>query len=302
MTKHDDTTILVTGSTGTVGSEIVKQLASPSSVHGVIKAAVHSRDKAEKFKPYNSVAIVDIDYIRPETIADALENVDKLFWLTPLAPNMAEIASNLVKEAKKNDVRYIVKLSVMGAEAEPGITIGRVHRQEEEIIEESGIPYTFLRCSAFMQNFVNIYGHTIKTQNAFYRPAGDGKVSFVDVRDIAAVATEILTKSNAKKSQQHENKAYVITGEDALSSSQAAEILSKEIGKKISYIDIPEEDARKAMKEAGIDGWHVDALMELYRIIRADHASQTTATVEEIIGRKPLSLAQFAKDYVEFFR
>ncbi|PWU82635.1 MAG: NAD(P)-dependent oxidoreductase [Candidatus Nitrosopolaris wilkensis] len=302
MTKHDDTSILVTGSTGTVGSEVVKQLASPSSVHGVIKAAVHSRDKADKFKSYNSVEIVDIDYNRSETIADALENVDKLFWLTPLAPNMTEISSNLVKEAKKNDVRYIVKLSVMGADAEPGTTIGRVHRQEEKIIEESGIPYTFLRCTAFMQNFVNFFGPTIKTQNAFYIPAGDGKVSFVDVRDIAVVATEILTKSNAKKSQQYENKAYAITGEEALSYSQAAEILSNEIGKKISYIDIPEEDARKAMKEAGIDGWHVDALMELYRIIRADHASQTTATVEEIIGRKPLSLAQFAKDYVEFFR
>ena len=136
------------------------------------------------------------------------------------------------------------------------------------------------------------FGRTIKTQNAFYIPAGL----------LAVVATEILTKSNAKKSQQHENKAYVITGEEALSYSQAAEILSNEIGKKISYMDIPEEDARKAMKEAGIDGWRVDALMEFYRIIRADHASQTTATVEEIIGRKPLSLAQFAKDYVEFFR
>ena len=65
---------------------------------------------------------------------------------------------------------------------------------------------------------------------------------------------------------------YVITGEEALTYSQAAEILSNEIGKKISYMDIPEEDARKAMKEAGIDGWHVDALMQLYRIIRADHA------------------------------
>jgi uncharacterized protein YbjT (DUF2867 family) len=302
MTKNGDRTILVTGSTGTVGSEVVKQLASPSSGHVVIKAAVHSRDKAEKFKAYNSVEIVDLDYNRPETIADALRNTDKLFLLTPLGPNMTEISSNLVKEAKKNDVGYIVKLSVMGADAEPGTAIGRVHRQAEKIIEESGIPYTFLRCSAFMQNFVNVFGHTIKTQNAFYIPAGDGRVSFVDVRDIAVVAAEILTKSNAKKSQQYDNKAYIITGEEALSRSQAAEILSKEIGKKISYIDIPEENARKGMKEAGMDAWHVDALMELYRIIRAGHASQTTGTVEEIIGRKPLSLAQFAKDYVEFLR
>ncbi len=105
---------------------------------------------------------------------------------------MPEIASSLIREAKKNDIKYIVKLSVLDADAEPGIMIGRLHRQEEKIIEESKIPYTFLHAGAFMQNFMNYFGQTIKTQNAFYLPAGDGKVSFVDVRDIAAVATEIL--------------------------------------------------------------------------------------------------------------
>jgi uncharacterized protein YbjT (DUF2867 family) len=84
---------------------------------------------------------------------------------------MTDIYSNLVKEAKKNDVKYIVKLSVMGADAEPGNTIGRLHRQEERIIKESGIPYSFLRPTAFMQNFVNYYGLTIKNENAFYLPA-----------------------------------------------------------------------------------------------------------------------------------
>src|SRR6476661_2017303 len=118
----------------------------------------------------------------------------------------------------------------MGADIEPGITIGRLHRQEEKIIEESGIPYTFLRPGAFMQNFVNFFGQTIKNESAFYLPTRDGKVSFVDVRDIAAVATEILlTKSDG--SQQHKNKAYDITGHEALSYSQVAEILSKVIGR-----------------------------------------------------------------------
>jgi uncharacterized protein YbjT (DUF2867 family) len=91
--------------------------------------------------------------------------------------------------SKKNGgVKYIVKLSVMGADAEPATTIGRLHRQEEKVIEESRIPYTFLRPTSFMQNFVNIYGPGIKSKNAFYMPGGDAKVSFVDVRDIASVA------------------------------------------------------------------------------------------------------------------
>jgi len=73
----------------------------------------------------------------------------------------------LINEAKKNNVKHIVKLSVLDADAEPGILIGRWHRQEEKNIEEAGIPYTFLRSGAFMQNFINYFGQTIKTQDTF---------------------------------------------------------------------------------------------------------------------------------------
>jgi uncharacterized protein YbjT (DUF2867 family) len=113
MTKHDERTILVTGSTGTVGSEVVKQLASPSVGYGIIKAAVHSYDKSYKFKGYDSVEIVNLDYRRQETSTRVLKNVDKIFLLTLPALDMTDICSNLLKEAKKNDVKYIVKLSVM---------------------------------------------------------------------------------------------------------------------------------------------------------------------------------------------
>lgn len=125
----------------------------------------------------------------------------------------------------------------MGADADLE-TFGRSHRQAEKIIEESGIPYTFLRPNGFMQNFLNYYGQSIKTQSAFYLPAGDGKLGLVDVRDIAAVAVEVsLTKGNGSE-QQNENKSCDITGPEALPYSQAAETLSKEIGNKISYVDI----------------------------------------------------------------
>ena len=244
-----------------------------------------------------------MDYNKSETIVDALNGVDKLFLLTLPTPNMTEITSSLINEAKKNDVKHIVKLSVIDADADPGIMITRLHRQEEKIIEESGIPYTFLRAGAFMQNFINFFGQTIRTQNAIYLPAGDGKVSFVDVRDIAAVATEILlTKNNGTKNkQQHEYKKYGITGNEALSYSQGAEILSNALGRRISYVNITEEDARKAMKKMGMEDWLVDALMELYRVIRFGYASQTTTVVEQITGHKPISLEQFARDYANFF-
>ena len=294
-------TILVTGATGTVGSEVVKQLASSDQRgQSVIRAAIHSQNKADKFKSDNkTVEIVNFDYNKPDTIADALDHIDTLFLVTLPAPNMANISSSLVKEAKKNGVKYIVKLSVMKADAEPGFTVGRLHRQEEKIIEESGIPYTFLRPTSFMQSFVNFYSQTIKTQNAFYLHAGDVRFSFVDVRDVAAVAVKLLTKNGS----QHKNKAYGLTGQEALSYTQAAEILSKETGKKISYIDIPEEDARKGLKQIGFEDWLIDAVIEGFNyFITGGYGSQRTTVVEQVTGRRPILFAQFAKDYADSFK
>jgi len=299
------TTILVTGATGTVGNEVVKQLVSSSDHNNiVIRAAVHSQDKADNFKTYGkSVETVNMDYNKPETIADALNHVDKLFLLTLPAPDMA-VYSNLLEEIREynGNINHIVKLSSMAAAAEKtglGTIIGRIHREEEKIIEESKIPFTFLRPPAFMQNFITQFGYTIRTQDAFYVPAGDAKISFIDARDIAAVSVKALTSND---NQQYIGKAYMITAQEAISYRQAAEILSKQVGRRISYVDIPEEDSRKGMKQNGMDDWLIDAIMEFYTIIKAGHASKTTNEVEQIIGRKPISFSQFAKDYAEFFR
>jgi uncharacterized protein YbjT (DUF2867 family) len=181
--------------------------------------------------------------------------------------------------------------------------IGRLHRQEEKMIEESGIAYTFLRSSAFMQNFVNYYGYTIKTQNAIYLPTGEGKVSFVDVRDLGAVAAKLLiTYNNHGKRSQHENKPYVVTGPEALSYSQVAQIISKEIGRMISYIDTPEKDAHKAMKSMGMEDWLIDSILEEFYNTKVGNRSKTTNTVEQIIGRKPNSFARFVRDYADAFK
>jgi len=304
--NDQEKTILVTGATGTVGSEVVKQLTSisPSSSGHKIRAAVHSKNKADKLKQFDNkrVEIVELDYAKPETVADALNKVDNLYLQTLPIPDVTDICSNLVKEAKKNNVKYIVKLSAMGADSDPRSTILRLHGEEEKIIADSGIAYTFLRPPAFMQNFVTQFGHTIRTQNVFYVPAGDAKMSFVDARDIAAIAVGMLTNNSNGGSQQRHNKAYDITAQDALSYRQVADILSNEVGKKISYIDITEDGVRKGMEQIGMSDWFIDIMIELFRIIRAGYGSETTAAVEHITGRKPISFAQFAKDYAEVFR
>jgi len=287
-------TILVTGATGTVGSEVVRQLSTKGQM--IIRAAARSANNST-FKDLKSVEIVELDYNKPETLATSFKDVDKLFLLTPFQSDMLDLTSNLLNAAKKSGVKYIIKQSVMGADAQPGITPGRLHRQAEKIIEESGIPFSFLRPNFFMQNFVNFYSPMIKSQGALYAPAGDGKVSFVDVRDIAAVAVQALISDN-----QHKGKAYSITGPEALSYGQTAEILSKGLGTEIKYVNIPDEDARKGMKDTGMDDWSANSLIEFFDITRKGYASDITSVVEELTGRKATSFSQFVKDYAEAFR
>ncbi|HZA07939.1 MAG TPA: SDR family oxidoreductase [Nitrososphaeraceae archaeon] len=292
-------TILVTGATGTVGSEVVKQLLSARGGEEdiIVKAAARSANDST-FRNLR-VQIVQLDYNKPDTLSSALRGIDKLFLLTPFQSNMVDLTSNLVNEAKNAGVKYIVKQSVLGADAEPSITPGRLHRQAEKIIEESGIPFTFLRPNFFMQNFITFYSNFIKTQGAFYVPAGDAKASFVDVRDIAAVAVQALSKSGTAN---HIRKAYDITGGEAISYGQAAEILSKEIGKKVNYVNISDEDARKGMKDMGADEWTINSMIELFGITRAGYLSEISAAVEQVTGNKPIPFSQFARDYAGAFK
>ena len=161
------------------------------------------------------------------------------------------------------------------------------------------MPFTFLRPNSFMQNFVTFFAQTIKNQNAFYLAAGDGKVSFVDVRDIAAIAVDSLVDGVGS---QHEGKAYNITGGEALSFEQAAEILSEKVGKKINYVNISNEDVRKGMKDMGADEWAINSMIEWFGIIKAGYPSAISPTVEQITGNKPISFSQSANDYADVFK
>jgi uncharacterized protein YbjT (DUF2867 family) len=290
-------TILVSGATGTVGSEVVKQLISHGGVN--VKAAARSVEKIKNLG--DRIKTVYIDYNKPESQKEAFKDVDKLFLLTPDVPNAHELASNLVNEAKKAGVRHIVKQSVMGADEGAEVGTMRLHRKAEKIIEESGIPYTFLRPNEFMQNFINFLGHSIKNNNAFYLPLENARVSDVDVRDIAAVAVKALTE-NGDNNNRYNNKTYLITGPEALSYHQMAELLSNATGKNISYVSISEEESRAGMKEMGMDNWLINTISELSNYFKKGNAAQVSSAVEEVTRKKPITFSQFANDYAEVFR
>ena len=289
-------TILVTGATGTVGSEVVKQLSSNALSYN-IKTGVHSIENANKVQKYDRVKAVQIDYDKMEGVESAFKDVDKLFLLTHPSSKTVEHESNLVTEAKKSGIKHIVKQSIMRADLGADVEAMRLHRQAEKLIEESGIPYTFLRPNEFMQGFINFQGTAIKSNNAFYIPAENAKVSFVDARDIAAIAVKALVDGD-----KHYNKTYMVTGPEALSYHQAADKLSNATGKKIDYVNISEEEAREALKETGMDDWLINTILGLYTLYRNDYASEVSYAVEEVTGRKATNFVEFATDHADAFR
>jgi len=289
-------TILVTGATGTVGSEVLKQLSNDASSYN-IKAGVHSIENANKVQQYDRVKVVQLDYDNMEGVESAFKDVDKLFLLTHPSSKTVEHESNLVTEAKKSGIKHIVKQSIMRADLGADVEAMRLHRQAEKLIIESAIPYTFLRPNEFMQGFINFQGTTIKSNNAFYVPAEDAKVSFVDARDIAAIAVKALVEGD-----KHYNKTYMVTGPEALSYHQAADKLSNATGRKIDYVNISEEETRDALKETGMDDWLINTILGLYTVYINDHASEVSSAVEEVTGRKATTFVEFATDHADAFR
>ena len=282
--------IVVTGATGTVGSEVVRQLNAAGQK---VRALVRDPAKAEKLKGAN-VEIAKGDLTQPETVRAALQGAAKLFLMYTRA-NLPAVEAKVVEEAKKAGVKHIVYLSVMGAEMEPGIALGRGHRATEKAIEAAGIQHTFLRPSGFMTNMFNNLD-SIKAQGKFYGPWGDGKMGLIHPADIAAVAVKALTTPG------HEGKAYVLTGSESINNGEQAKILGQAVGKPIEYIAVPPEAAADSMLKGGMPKGYVDMLIEFSGAVRAGFTAATTGDVEKVLGRKPKTFADWSKENAAAFK
>ncbi|WP_242926801.1 SDR family oxidoreductase [Pontibacter vulgaris] len=286
-------TILVTGATGTVGREVVKQLSMLDDIR--VRAGVHSLIKGENLRRLPDVEVVEMEFENPESLHAAFTHADKVFMITPFAYDQVEQARILVDEAKRADVQHIVRLSASGADAEPGIQLGRWHREIERDIEQSGISYTHLRPTSFMQNFVNYCAESIKQEGKFYMPVGDGKVSYVDVRDVAAVGVEALIGNG------HEGQAYEISGPEALSHTEIADIFSQVLKTDIQYVDVPEHTALQSMLSQSMPEWMANAMLELYGVYKSGYGCHVTDTVQRVVGRPARSFLHFVQDYNHCF-
>jgi uncharacterized protein YbjT (DUF2867 family) len=214
--------------------------------------------------------------------------VERIFLVGPVTPDLTDLERKATDEIKRSQVKQVVKLSAMG---DNSATFPRQHHASEDYIRASGVGYTLLRPNGFMQNMVFYNGQSIRTQNTFYGSQGDGKVSHIDLRDIAAVAVKALTEDG------HSGKVYTLTGPEALTNARIAEILSAQLGREIKYVDLPPGQMKQALLSVGTPEWNANAILDLAELYRKGKASAVTDDVERILGRKPTSFEQFSRDY-----
>lgn len=264
--------VLVTGATGNVGRGVLRRLRQRGAAVRVARDA-------------------GLDFARPETFADAVRGCDAVFLLRP--PSIANVRATLnpfIDQAAAGGVRHIVFLSVAGAQNNRLLP----HRAVEDHLRASTLGWTLLRPGFFADNLGGAYRRDIVEEGRLYVPAAAGRVAFIDAEDIAAVAVMALLQPQA-----HASKAYWLTGPEALSFAQAAELLTQELGRPIRY------------QPASIGGyaWHLKtrrslpllqiAVQALLHVgLRSGAAEPVSPQVEALLGRSARTL----RDYIRASR
>ena len=282
--------ILVTGVTGTIGSYLVEKL---TALGAQMEVFVRSPQQAEAFAARGINSFIG-DFAHKETLAPALEGVEKLFLLSAANPQQVEWQGNMIEAARRAGVQHIVKLSASCAGPFPHLPIKRWHYETEEQLKECGVPYTFLRPNCFMQNSLH-WARTIREKGVFYLPVGDAKVSQVDARDIAAASAAVLTGSG------HESQSYEITGSEAITFEEVADHLSAALGKEVCYVRTTFEESRQNMIGYGMEEWLASAVTQTYHLMSEGGSQHVNDNVAQLTGNAPITFAQFARDHAERF-
>lgn len=277
--------ILVLGALGNVGAEVVKALQS--SGKPVRAADLFPEKITQRFG--DAVEAVPFDFGKAETFGPAFQGIERAFILRP--PQITDIKKYMIpamEAAKTAGVKHFVFLSLIGIEQNTIVP----HYKVEQYLKSSGMSYTFLRCSFFMQNLNTVHRAEIRDQDEIFVPVGKTRTSFIDVRDIGAVAAAALTQPG------HENKAYDLTGPEGLDYYQVADLFTAVLSRKITYKNpsgfsfFLSQIRKSPLMFALVTTW-------LYSNTKSGMADQVTGEVKRLTGREPIRLKQYIQDYKE---
>jgi uncharacterized protein YbjT (DUF2867 family) len=272
--------LLITGATGNVGRALVSHLDAAGVTFRVLV-----RDTRRAAALPARVKRVVADLGEPATLKSAFDGVTGLFLLVP--GTGLDHATHALAAAQAAGARHIVLLSSFNALGDPIPPMGRWHHAREELIRTSGIPFTFLRPSGYMTNALD-WLPTIRQQGFVLDPTGPGRHAPIDPADIAAVAARVLTDND------HYGTEYVLTGSQALTVAEMVDILAHAIGRHLEarQTATPAEAVRFRYPN-GAPQQLADAIIESLTHARADTVGLRTDTVEQLLGRKPTTFADW---------
>ena len=277
---------LIVGGTGLVGGAIRVALSKRS-------ARVRATTRHRKPSDVPNTEWVQCDLCRDPLPTDLFADIQRAFLMAPTGHvDQYAVLSPLILAAKRAGVERIVLMTAQGVDASEEIPF----RKAELELRDAGIDSAIIRPAWFMQNFHTFWGDAIRRRGRIELPAGDGKVVFVDTRDVAAVAQALLTADSI------ENCEIDVTGQEVLNHAQAASILSDATASRIEYEDIDPDRFLRTLIAEGIAPDYAALIAAMFDEVRAGGPIRTTSHVQRLTGRAPRSLFTYGRDHSEQLR
>ena len=287
--------ILITGAAGMNGSAVVHEFVRNKTP---VRALVRDRGRVGALASFPEIELVEGDMRRPETLGPALDGVERALMISSANSQMVETQCAFVDACRKARVRHVIKFS--GKESGIGFDPRKfrytaMHEEIEDYLEASGLTWTHVRPSQFMQVYLREVP-TITARNALFLPFDNIMLSPIDVGDIAKITFRLLTVVG------HEGKSYDMTGPEALSMVDIAERISRVVGRTIRYVNVSPEERRTALLAAGLPAQFVDDLDDQAAERRRHPESQVCLDAHALFGVRPTRFAEFAERHAAEFR
>jgi uncharacterized protein YbjT (DUF2867 family) len=277
--------ILVTGATGNTGQEIATLL---QAANHPFRAMVRSK-KNRDIVIARGMSCVDGDFDAPESMVKALEGVDRAYLVCTPDSQLVRRETAFIDAAKAAGVQHIVKCSAFWADPNGASGTLRNHGVVEEHLAKSGLGWTSLRPTGFMQTFVLVSWDMVQ-RGGYMNAAGEGGMPLVDVRDVAAVAVKALTEDT------HDGKTYDLTGPENLTFERQAVLIGEALGKRVRYIPATEAELTRLADMMGVDPVSKEHMIAIMRLVREGRFDPTTTTTVRDLGVTPTTFQIFLQD------
>ena len=284
--------ILLTGATGTAGSFIANEFVRDRVP---VRILVRNRAKAAGLENVPIVEIAEGDMSRPSNLGSALDGVDRVLMISAPLMDMVETQNTFIDAAKAAGVRHVIKFSGLDARQDTTFPFGLMHKDIEEHLEKSGLAWTHLRPTGFMQEYLR-EAPSIINDGAFYLALGDVRLNPVDLVDVGKVAFLLLRDGG------HEGEQIPVTGPEALTMAEMADRISRATGRTVRYVPISADARRRALIAHGIPAEFADALdKQVEERLKGGIELQVDLSTHQLFNVKPTTFLEFAQKNAKAF-